>query len=203
MGPVGILRYISHPDVHIDPDVPVPQWSLNEQGRRRTQAMLAQPWLAEVGRVVSSAEVKALETADIVARHLDLPVEVRPDSGETDRSSTGVVSHERHEALADKFFAEPNRSADGWETAKDAQARIVAALADLIADDSTPISAPAPKLDVVVVGHGGVGTLLLCHLSGLEIDRRHDQSGSGHVWSYDRTNDRVLHRWHPIDLEDT
>ena len=52
---------------------------------------------------------------------------------------------------------------------------------------------------MIVVGHGGVGTLLYCHLARLGIDRGHDQPRQGNYWSYDRRSGRVLHPWRPID----
>lgn len=191
---MALLRYVSHPDVDQDPTVPVPRWSLSDRGRARAQTMLRQPWLTEVGRVVSSEETKALETARIVADHLDLAVEVRSTTGEVDRSSTGFIVASRHEELADRLFGEPTRSADGWERAIDAQARVAEALADLLAPTATPADP-----DVLVVGHGGVGTLLYCQVAGLTIDRRHDQPGQGHYWSYDRESAIALHPWCPID----
>lgn len=191
---MAVLRYLTHPDVDIDPDVAVSEWSLSEQGRSRAVAMLFQPWIGSITRVVSSDERKALDAATLLADHLHVDVEVRPGTGEIDRSSTGFVPHERHEALADAFFARPTASAAGWETADAAQRRIVAATADLLVDDGS---------DVAVVGHGGVGTLLWCHLTGHSIDRRHDQPHQGHHWAYDLAEARMAHEWRPIDRIDT
>ncbi len=187
---MAVLRYVSHPEVAIDPDVPVPAWDLSERGRVRARALATQPWASTLGRVVSSAEPKAIRTAEVLADHVGLDVEVRPRTGEIDRSATGYVSVERHEELADRLFADPTRSANGWERAVDAQARITAAVVDLFADGPD---------DVAVVGHGGVGTLLLCHLAGLAIDRRHDQRSAGQFWTFDRGSGAVTHRWQPID----
>lgn len=187
---MALLRYISHPNVHIDPNVEVPKWHLSDQGRRRATAMLDQPWVGDITRVISSDETKARETASLLAGHLGLDIEVRPATREVDRSATGFVAGEVHAALAARLFAEPDRSADGWETAAHAQRRMVDALADLLADDAG---------DIAVVGHGGVGTLVLCHLAGDAIDQRHDQPGQGHYWTYDRSSAAVVHRWVPID----
>lgn len=57
---MATLRYLTHPNVAVDPDVAVPAWSLSEQGRRRAEAMLSQPWVPSVGRVVSIAAVADL-----------------------------------------------------------------------------------------------------------------------------------------------
>ena len=43
-----------------------------------------------------------------------------------------------------------------------------------------------PDGDVAIVSHGGVGTLLLCHLKGTAIHRAEDQPGQGHWFAFDR-----------------
>ena len=188
---MSTFRYLSHPRVQIDPAVPVPEWGLSDEGRRQAAAMLHQPWVATIGRLVCSPERKARETAELLAENLGIELEVRDGTGEIDRSATGFVPAERHEQLADRCFALPDESADGWEPAASAQARIVGALADLLVDTGP---------EVAVVGHGGVGTLLWCHLAGVSIDRRHDQPGQGHHWAFDRSEQRVLHGWRPLDV---
>jgi hypothetical protein len=75
--------------------------------------MLEQPWLAAIGRVVSSDETKAIEIAQLVADHLRLRLEIRAGIGENDRSSLGFVPKAEFEALANAFFAEPERSGSG------------------------------------------------------------------------------------------
>lgn len=186
---MATLRYISHPQVVIDPTVPVSRWGLSEEGKQRVQQLCQQPWMSDVRRVVSSAETKALEVAAAAAKTLGLTVEVRPKTGETDRSSTGYVPHDRHEQLADEFFASPHVSAQGWERAVDVQARMVNELADLL--NSTQ--------DVVVVGHGAAGTLRYGALAGLEIHRSHDQHGAGNFFAIDLATGKPMHRWQPID----
>lgn len=182
--------YVSHPEVAVDPAVPVPQWSLNNVGRERAHDMLGQPWLAQVATIGASPETKALETANVVSDHLGIQVHLVENSHEIDRSATGFVSHDRHEVLADRLFAEPTVSADGWERAIDAQQRMVECFASFL-EPGQPTQ--------VVVGHGGVGTLLLCDLLGIEIDRSHDQPGQGHYWAFDTDRQRVIHRWRRID----
>ncbi len=186
-----MLRYVTHPEVVVDPAVLVPNWGLSARGRSRVQALLAQPWLPSVGRVVSSDETKAVEAASIIATHLGLPCEVREGIGENDRSSVGFVPPAEFEQLANAFFAEPEQSVRGWERAIDAQRRIARGLADLL----TPTTG-----DVVVVGHGGVGTLWYCFLNELPIERRHDQPSQGHYFSVDQQTRRAWHAWRPIDV---
>jgi broad specificity phosphatase PhoE len=190
---VGFVRFISHPQVRIDPAVPVPQWGLSDLGRLRAFDMTRQPWVESISAIVCSAELKATETAQILASVTGCSVVVRKALGENDRSATGFVEPHEFELLANAFFAAPGVSVRGWETALDAQRRIVMATADLI-DDARDGG------DVAIVGHGGVGTLLLCSLLDVPIDRSYDQPGQGHYWTLDAGLNVVVHRWLPIDM---
>lgn len=192
---MATLRYVTHPNVSVDPAIPIERWGLSATGVARATAMLSQPWVPDVGRVISSDETKAIETARILADHVGLGVEVRGGIGENDRSSTGFLPPEEFERTADRFFASPRESVRGWERAVDAQARIVHGLDDLF--DATTEGC------TVVVGHGGVGTLWYCHLAGLPISRAHDQPGQGHYLSVDVATRQVLHPWRAIDSVDT
>ncbi len=207
---VAILRFVTHPQVRISTDIPVPSWGLSDAGRARATRFAEQPWLGRTNRIISSAETKALETAAILAMSISVPVEVRHALHENDRSSTGFVPPDRFEVLADAFFGSPQVSIEGWETSADAQRRIVQATADVLL--GSPIESPAESpaeshagSDVVVVAHGAVGTLLLCHLLGVPISRSYDQvggaavPGGGNFWSFDLIEQRVMHRWQPID----
>lgn len=122
------VHFVTHPEVEVDPSVPVPEWGLSSAGRSRLDRLLELPWTRTADRVASSAERKARQTAD---------------------------------ALADVVGVEP--------------------------DD-----------DLVIVSHGGVGTLLLCWLAGVDIDRRHDQPGQGSWFSFDGGSRRLLHGWRRI-----
>ena len=187
-----IAYYITHPQVQIDANVPVPEWGLSDIGRARALVMLQQLWVGSVRRVVSSAERKAIETAEILGRHLGLAVEVRETMHENDRSATGFLPPPEFEAVADQFFANPHKSIRGWERAIDAQQRIVS--------EAETVLGAADTGDIAFVGHGGVGTLLLLSLSNREISREADQpAGGGNYFAYDIGARRVIHDWWPID----
>lgn len=182
------LYYVSHPEVAVDPATPVPDWGLSPAGRARAEALAASGWPGRPARLVASPERKAQETARLLAR--GAPFATHPAMGEIDRSATGYVPHARHEALADALFADPGASAAGWETARAAQARIARAYAGCAAAAEGPDAG-----DLVLVGHGGVGTLLWCHLTGRAIARGEDQPGGGHVWALALPGHAVLHPW--------
>ena len=190
--PADIVRYLTHPQVQIDPDVPVPQWGLSPVGRTRTEALANASWLARTTQIVSSGERKAIETAEIIAGPLGLMIEIREAMHENDRSATGFLKPAEFEEVADQFFAQPDRSVRGWERAIDAQARIVR--------EAEAVLARNRPGDVLFVGHGAVGTLLFCHYAGHAIDRRHDQSaGGGHVFAFTRDGRKILHGWRRLE----
>lgn len=185
--------YLTHPQIVIDPSIPVPLWSLSQRGRDRITAVLEQPWLQTIRRVVSSDERKAIETAELIAERLNLSFETHEDMGENDRSATGFIPPEKFEAAADAFFGEPEKSWRGWERAVDAQRRIVSAVERVLAthDRTQPI---------LFAGHGGVGTLLKCHLVGAPIARLHDQpGGGGNIYAVELDDRRLLCDWSPVE----
>lgn len=187
-----IVRYLTHPQVQIDPDVPVPQWGLSAIGRARTEALANANWLANTAQIVSSAERKAIETAEIIAAKLGIMIEIREAMHENDRSATGFLKPAEFEQVADQFFAEPHLSVRGWERAIDAQARIVRE-AEAVLGRNRPG-------DVLFVGHGAVGTLLFCHVAGHPIDRVYDQpAGGGNVFAFAREGRQIVHGWRRME----
>jgi broad specificity phosphatase PhoE len=108
---------ITHPNVVIDPGVAVTRWPLSELGRARMRAGLQQPWVRELTALHCSTEQKAIDSAQIVAEHVGLPIAQHEDLGENDRSATGFLPPPEFERLADNFFGRPHESARGWERA--------------------------------------------------------------------------------------
>lgn len=182
--------YVTHPQVRIDPDVPVPRWGLSDVGRARAEAAAARPWVRRLKRIVSSDETKAIELAEILAAVASVNVEIAADAHENDRSATGFLPPPEFEKAADWFFAHPDESFRGWERAIDAQARIVTVVKDVLANHD--LNQP-----IAFIGHGGVGTLLRCHLAGLPIACSHDQppNGGGNIHGFRLGDLKPLSGW--------
>lgn len=189
------VYFVTHPDVLINPALAVADWPLSPRGRERMINALALSWVGDIRAVWCSKEQKARDGAGILAGHLGLLVTELAELGENDRSATGYLPRTEFEALADLFFAHPEESVRGWERAIDAQRRIVAAVGHALA-----VSAGGGG-NIVIVSHGGVGTLLLCHLRGDAIGRQHDQppSNGGNYYAFDAETRRLHHGWRPID----
>ena len=186
-----LVHYLSHPQVDINPDIPVSSWGLDRTGRDRVSKVIEAGWLKGVSRVVSSAEVKALETANPIAQALNVSVEVRQAMHENDRTATGYLPSEEFELVASEFFANPHNSIRGWEKAIDAQTRIVSETEEALRNHISG--------NLLIVGHGAVGTLLFCHYSNFQISRQYDQKGSGNYFSFLEGKRQVLHGWRPME----
>jgi broad specificity phosphatase PhoE len=189
---MSLVRYLTHPQVNIDPAIPVPSWGLSEIGRIRAERVGSTRQLSRTTQIISSGERKAIETAAIIAARLNVAVEVREAMHENDRSATGFLVPDEFQAVADQFFAQPQVSVRGWERAVDAQSRIVREVEHVLARDEPG--------DVLFIGHGGVGTLLYCHYSGVAIDRACDQPAPGGCFfAFTKERRRVQHSWCPLE----
>ena len=196
------VYFITHPDVVMDPSVPVERWPLSERGRSRMVRVLERPWVASLALVLSSDEQKALDGAAILVEGTGASHRVRSDLGETDRSASGFLPPDEFWRVVDAFFERPDESVRGWERAVDAQARIVAAV-------DAGLAAAPPGGDVAIVSHGGVGALLLCRLAGGAISRDREQpgpaagsapgSGGGCYFAFDAESRGLVHGWRRID----
>lgn len=187
---LSTVFFITHPDVVVDPGRPVPRWHLSDKGIARMRIFAGAPDARAVRSVWASDETKAIEAAGILAAAHGLPVGVHPGLHENDRSATGFLPPPEFEEVANRFFERPEESVRGWERAVDAQNRVRAAFDAIIAEKTAG--------DIAIVGHGGVGTLLLCHLTGVPISRDHDQPFQGHYWAYAPETATLLHPWRPI-----
>jgi len=188
------LIFVTHPEVVIDPQVPIPQWPLNETGRARMERFAEGLEGRNVSAVYASAERKAMDGAEIVAKRLGLPVRTHEDLGENDRSATGYIAPPEFWEVVAEFFAHPTRSIRGWEKAADAQARIVTAVSRVAREEPT-------AGDIVIVSHGGVGALLTDHLQGVPIGKgsRPSHPGGGCYLVIDRDPLAIRDDWRVIE----
>lgn len=188
------IYFITHPDVIIDPTIPITQWPLSPRGKERMKRLLSRPWVQTIGAVYCSTEQKAVDGAEIIANHLGIQYSMRPDLGENDRSTTGVLSFTEFNRAVDLFFAHPHDSFRGWETAQNAQDRIINAIKWILENEKT-------EKNIAIIAHGGVGTLYICSLKNVPIARNEDQPGTsgGNYFAFIDETKELLHGWMPID----
>jgi broad specificity phosphatase PhoE len=189
------IYFITHPEVAIDPTIPMTEWDLSVIGRQRLEALVAQPWMTTIDALFASTERKARTTAEWIASLRRLSVTYLADLGEKDRSATGFLEPSAYRQLRDAFFAHPARSIQGWERAVDAQARVLQAIEHAVAQ--TP-----PNANVAVISHGGVGTLVLNHVQQVQIRKDDLPPGQGYYFVFAKDSGKLLQHWKPIDAID-
>jgi broad specificity phosphatase PhoE len=188
------ILFLTHPEVVIDPAVPVPEWPLNATGRARAERFADLLVGRDVSAVHASTERKAMDGAAIVAERLGLSYTTDEDLGENDRSATGYIAPPEFWEVVGQFFARPHESIRRWERAIDAQARIVRAVTRIARGDET-------SGDIVIVSHGGVGCLLTAHLQGVPIgqESRPPHPGGGCLLVLDRPALAIRQDWRAIE----
>jgi broad specificity phosphatase PhoE len=187
------VYFITHPDVVIDPAVPIPRWPLSQRGRARMEKLLSQPWIENIGAIYCSTEQKAIDGAAILARHLSLDYSTLKGLGEIDRSSTGYLPADEFRATVEQCFAHADESICGWESARQAQQRIADSVEAIVQTEKG-------GEDIAVVSHGGVGALYLCHLKGSPIgEERQPGTNGGCFYCFEACSKRLVHGWRPID----
>lgn len=92
-----------------------------------------------------------METAELAAARLGVPVEVAEGLHEHVRTETPYLSQDAFTATLQRFFAEPEELVFGAETAQDACRRFTGAVQTLVARQSHG--------DVAIVTHGTVLSL--------------------------------------------
>jgi broad specificity phosphatase PhoE len=182
--------------VVVNPGAPIPEWDLSETSRQRLEVLLTQPWLKTIGAVFCSDEQNARTTTERIAAYLNLAAEIISELGEIDRSATGYLERSELIPVVAAFFVEPHESSRGWERAADAQMRTIRAVEGIISRSS-------PGANIAVVGHGGVGTLLLNHIKGTGITQADAPPRQGYYFAFTVEDKRRLHPWKPIDHFET
>jgi len=193
---VSRTLYLTHPEVVIDPNVLTPRWGLSDIGFSRLQAGIDRGIFDDVEIIVASSEQKAIDAATKIATHLHTDFVIDEMCDENDRSSTGFLSANEFEQVADQFFNKTDQSILGWETAQNAQRRIAKAIQTNLFEH--------PKKCVLFVGHGAVGTLLKCYLGNRKISRDEDQrrmaaKGGGNLFAFDWAAQELQSDWVPIE----
>jgi broad specificity phosphatase PhoE len=155
------LVLVRHSAPEIAPGVPASQWRLSDEGRLRCEALAAQLATYELGAVVTSTEPKAVETGQIVARILRLPIESAPGLHEQARPEVGLLaSREQFQARVASVFEHPDQLVFGSETGDEAHARFTAAVDAVLRQH--------PDGNLVIVSHGTVITLFVAHATGVD-----------------------------------
>jgi broad specificity phosphatase PhoE len=146
------LILIKHASPLVVPGTPPEKWKLSDKGREscRPLAEAVRPHAPAV--IVASDEPKARETAEIIARTLNVPVETAPGLHEHDRSNVPHMRSGEFISHMEVFFRRPTDRVLGRESAVQALDRFEAAVNAVVAKHADG--------NLAIVSHGTVIALL-------------------------------------------
>jgi probable phosphoglycerate mutase len=142
------LYLIRHTGVTLVAGLSPGEWPASADGVAAAERLATAPALRTVRMVASSPEVKALATAEPIARQLGLELKVEPDLREVSRPPSSIVPPDVIRGWIRAYLSEGGR--DGWEPRAQARARVTSCIDRLRAATAGPIA---------VVSHGLVLTL--------------------------------------------
>jgi 2,3-bisphosphoglycerate-dependent phosphoglycerate mutase len=118
---------VRHAMVVTDPAELYERWELSDEGRAAARALARERLWRPIGRIFSSPERKALETAHIIAGPNGMTVTAVEDLREVERPSGQWFGEEYPGGYAGAvrdYFARPEEATHGWEPPAVAQARM-------------------------------------------------------------------------------
>ncbi len=157
---MSALVLVKHSLPLVDPGVPARKWRLSDEGRVRSRMLGEKLAGYDLNLVVSSDEPKAVETAEIAAEALDVPIEIVEGLHEHERGNVGFLEKDRFERSVERFFCGPADLVFGEETADEAHDRFSNAVNGL--------SDRFRHRNIAIVTHGTVLSLFVSRLSELE-----------------------------------
>lgn len=139
--------------------MPAREWNLSDEGRARSQRLAERLTKYKPDFLVSSVELKAKETAEIIAVKHGLELRIIEGLHEHDRGELSYISVDRFQATVHDFFERPDELVFGSETANQAHARFNRAVQSVLnyLENKT----------IVIVTHGTVIALFVSRLIGI------------------------------------
>lgn len=145
--------------------VPAREWVLGHDGQDQAARLAKQVNAFMSARVVTSSEVKAIQTGQIIAKELGALLEQRRGLDEIERPPMPILPSDEYEQIVRRVFNQRREAVIGKESADCAERRFSQTLDELVADKESD--------NLIVVSHGMVISLFV---------RRHNDVDALRVW---------------------
>ncbi len=152
------IVFLRHAETLVDLNSPASKWHLAPSGRSESYELAASGILGEIDAIVSSDEMKAIETVEPFARMFELEIDRNHDFRELDRDAGPSLTREEYLSCVQEVLRNPSARPSGWECAADALARTQRGVQQIMSQYGSK--------RVLVVSHGLVLTLYFTDLQG-------------------------------------
>ncbi len=176
------LILVRHAAVAADPELAPEQWPLSDEGRTAARSLAQRPVWNGIERLYCSPELRAHETAQIIAGPNGITVTLVEDLRETRRPARQWFDD--YPAAVAAYFAAPETPVHGWEPATIATNRIRGCIDRLVAAERHPFG---------IVGHGLTLALYLSTVTGSPAARLWPAMALPDLAIVDAAQERVLH----------
>jgi broad specificity phosphatase PhoE len=147
------LILIKHASPLVIPGTPPEKWKLSDKGRETCSGLADALRAHDPKMIVSSEEPKAIETAQLAAARLRVPVDSAPALHEHDRSNVPHMRSGEFISHVELMFRKPAERVLGRESANEALARFESAVNDVLTKHSDG--------NIAIVSHGTVIALFV------------------------------------------
>jgi broad specificity phosphatase PhoE len=154
------LILVKHSLPEIVENVPAHAWELSSEGRTRVGKLAGKLRQYQPEVIVSSAEPKARQTAELICENLGVDVVVMDGLHEHDRSGVPFYSNDKFQSRIQELFEKPDELVFGSETATQALLRFRESIELIMTfyDDKR----------LAIVSHGTVISLFVSWLTGVD-----------------------------------
>ena len=152
------LILVRHSTSKIEPEISPQKWGLTGEGKARCCLLARMLSVHKPDLIITSNELKAQQTGNIIAENLGLPVQTGKNIHEHRRDPGGIVSSEVFKKRIADMFSHPENLIFGIETARAALDRFSTAV-DMIMH-------AYPGLNLALVTHGTVMSLYYSEITG-------------------------------------
>ena len=183
------LIYLTHPAVNIDAKTPIDEWSLSEKGWEQAKQSLELSFWKDVDVLYASTELKAYSMAEMIAEEFDIVFDDSHrilDLGETRGRS--FIPPDQFEEAVKEWYRDLDNNINGWEP--------INAMSKRVSDCIDKLMSHHQDDTVAVVGHGGSGTMVKCHIQGVKPTRNddpHEVAGGYFIADWDART--ILQDW--------
>lgn len=152
------IIFVRHSISRIEPEISPQKWGLTDEGIKRCNLLARKLSGHDPDIIITSNELKAQQTGNIIARCMGLPIQFGKNIHEHLRESGGIVSDQVFTKRIAKMFSQPDELVFGLETAR--------AALDRFSNSVEMIMNTYPEMTPAIVTHGTVMSLYYSEITG-------------------------------------
>ncbi|HLC39749.1 MAG TPA: histidine phosphatase family protein [archaeon] len=183
------IYLITHPDTVPTSEKVPPKWKISEDGWKQVRSLAKRKFWSEVEFIYASTEPKAHLAGRYWAKKHRIPMKIVEGIDEIRKRNQFLRKKQLWENV-DYFYANPAKSARGWETARNCLERMLKAFNRIVSTEKKK-----KRKAIAVVSHGAVANLYVCHLKKIKPSRKVGQKKIGSWIVIDTDRKKVLTKW--------